>query len=291
MTPMVTIASALLEATHRLAAGGIENPRGEARLLLSHALGFGPEKIIGHSELAIDDDGLTNFEAALSRRVRREPMSHVLGKREFWSLDFRVTPDTLDPRPDSETLVDAVLEHTVGGKRSLRVLDLGTGTGCLLLAILSELPNAAGVGVDISPAALAVARENSAMLGLDKRADFKIGDWDAGLDGDFDIIISNPPYIPTADLDRLEPEVGRFEPRLALDGGIDGLSEYRTLAPVIKRRLCCRGTAFIELGEGQFESVAEIMTGMELEISDRRHDLGGVPRCMVVQRATALTNR
>jgi release factor glutamine methyltransferase len=286
---MVTIATTLADAARRLGGGGIANPRGEARILLSHVLGLGAEKIIGHPDFEIDGDSAIKFEHALSRRVRREPMSHVLGKREFWSLDFQVTPDTLDPRPDSETLVEAVLEFTIDRKRCLRVLDLGTGTGCLLLAILSELPNATGVGVDISPAALEIAKVNSAALGLDGRAEFRLAQWDAGLDGDFDIVVSNPPYIPTGELELLEPEVARFEPRLALDGGGDGLSEYRALAPVIARRVRGPGIAVIELGAGQSGPVVEIMTSAGLHISGQRHDLGGVTRCLVLQRAPALT--
>ena len=282
MTESVTIATVLTDATGRLDAGGIENARGEARLLLSNVLGFGVVKVIGYPELEIDVDGLIAFEAALSRRVRREPMSHVLGKREFWSLNFRVTPDTLDPRPDSETLVEAVLERAVERERPYRVLDLGTGTGCLLLAILSELPNATGIGVDIVPATLDVARENSAALDLDKRSEFRLTEWDAGLDGKFDIVVSNPPYIPTGELDGLEPEVARFEPRLALDGGIDGLSEYRALAPVIARRLRGQGTAIIELGAGQSGPVTEIMTGAGFHVCGQRHDLGGEIRCLVI---------
>lgn len=288
---MVMIATALADAARRLGDGGIENPRGEARVLLSHAIGFGPEKMIGYPEFEIDDDGMLIFEAALSRRVRREPMSHVLGKREFWSLNFRVTADTLDPRPDSETVVEAVLEHTKDRGGRLRVLDLGTGTGCLLLAMLSELPNATGLGVDISPAALDVAKGNATALGLHKRAEFSLAKWDDGLEGDFDVVVSNPPYIPTSDLNGLEPEVARFEPRLALDGGMDGLSEYRALAPVVARRLRRGGTAVIELGAGQSVSVSEIMIAEGLQVIDQRHDLGGVIRCLVLRRIPVLTNR
>jgi release factor glutamine methyltransferase len=288
---MATIASVLADAARRLDEGGVENPRGEARVLLSHVLGLGPEKVIGHPELEIDGDGVSKFEAALSRRVLREPMSHVLGKREFWSLNFRVTPDTLDPRPDSETVVEAVFEHISDRGRRLRVLDLGTGTGCLLLAILSELPNATGVGVDISPAALDIAKENSKTLGFDNRAEFKLAQWDDGLDDAFDIVVSNPPYIPTTELSRLEPEVSRFEPRLALDGGTDGLLEYRALAPVIARRLHREGMAVVELGAGQSVPVSDIMNSDGLRIVDQRHDLGGVIRCLVLRHASALTNR
>ena len=287
---MVTISTALTDAARRLDAGGIENSRGEARLLLSHVLGFGAEKVIGHPEFEIDDAGVIKLESALSRRVRREPMSHVLGKREFWSLNFRVTPDTLDPRPDSETLVEAVLKHVVDRGRRLRVLDLGTGTGCLLLAILSEFPNASGVGMDISQAALDVAKENSETLGLDKRAEFLRAEWDTGLAGEFDIVVSNPPYIPTRELNLLEPEVALFEPRLALDGGIDGLAEYRALGPVLVRRLRSQGIALIELGAGQSGPVGQIMTRVGLDILDQRHDLGGVARCLVLRHAPALTN-
>jgi release factor glutamine methyltransferase len=285
---LVTIAAALTEATRRLDAGGIENARGEARILLSDALGFGMEKVIGYPELEIDADGLSQFESSLTRRVRREPMSHVLGKREFWSLDFRVTPDTLDPRPDSETLVEAVLELAKERNRHWRVLDLGTGTGCLLLAVLSELPNATGIGIDSSAAALDIAKHNSTSLDLDDRAEFLQSEWDSCLEGEFDIVISNPPYIPTGELNSLAPEVALFEPRLALDGGIDGLAAYRALAPVFSRRLRPRGILVIEMGAGQLQAVSQIMAGAGLDNLDYRLDIGGVARCLV---ATKLTKR
>jgi release factor glutamine methyltransferase len=289
MTPAVTIAAALTEASRRLGAGGIDNPRGEARLLLCHVLGFGAERVLGHPEHEIGNDALKNFWEAVSRRVRREPMSHVLGKREFWSLDFQVTPDTLDPRPDSETLVEAVLLHVTERGRRLRVLDLGTGTGCLLLAILSEFPNATGVGIDISAPALEIAKANSVALGLDDRVEFHHAEWDAGLHGAFDIVVSNPPYIPTGELAFLEPEVALFEPRLALDGGVDGLREYRALVPVFERRLKAKGVAVIELGAGQSGSVGRLMAGEGFDVVDQCQDLGGVTRCLVLRRAPALT--
>jgi release factor glutamine methyltransferase len=211
-------------------------------------------------------------------------MAHILGRREFWSLDFAVTSDTLTPRPDSETLVAAVLDIVAGRDRPLGILDLGTGTGCLLLALLHELPNATGVGVDRSAAALAVALGNAQALGLAPRVQFHEGDWGEGLTGRFDVVISNPPYIVSADVPNLSPEV-RHEPRLALDGGADGLDAYRALAPHVGRLLEPAGVAVLEIGEGQAPAVEEILRTAGLKPVDRRRDLAGIERCIVARSA------
>lgn len=280
-----TIADALTETAGRLADAGVGNPRAEARLLLRHALELGVETIIGSPEREIDDNARSRLEAATARRAGREPMSHILGKREFWSLEFRVTSDTLDPRPDSETLIEAVLARIADRQAPLRVLDLGTGSGCLLLSLLNELTRATGIGVDIGIATIEVARGNAAALGLDGRASFLPGDWDSGLDGVFDLVVSNPPYIPSGDIDGLQPEVAQFEPRLALDGGDDGLDAFRSLAPVFARRLAKHGIAALEIGFGQAGPATRIMTDAGLDIVASHTDLGGVPRCILLRRA------
>lgn len=277
---------ALLQAAGRqLADAGIDGPAREARLLLQAAAGLSIAAQVADSELTVDAAATERFQALVARRAAREPMAHILGHREFWSLDFRVTADTLDPRPDSETLVQAVLSRLADRKAALRVLDFGTGTGCLLLAVLHELPNSTGLGIDLSPAALAVAAENARALGLEARATFQAGDWDEGLAPGFDLILANPPYIPGGDIAALQPEVARFEPRLALDGGPDGLDPYRRLLPAAVRLLVARGLAAFEVGQHQADSVARIGVDAGLHHVATESDLGSVPRVVVFQKA------
>jgi release factor glutamine methyltransferase len=284
-----TIAEALTDTAQRLRAAGIDGARWEARLLVGHALGLGDETVIGYPERVVPATALEMLDRVVLRRARREPMSHVLGRREFWSLTFRVTADTLDPRPDSETMITATLAVIDDRTMPYRVLDLGTGSGCLLLALLSELPNATGVGTDLSPAALVVARVNALALGFGDRCGFHQGDWDCGLDGDFDIIVSNPPYVPSDEIDGLQPEVSLYEPRLALDGGPDGLDGYRALSGVLARRLAAGGVATVELGANQIDRVTSIMSDAGLDIGPSQNDLGGMPRSLVARARPKLT--
>jgi release factor glutamine methyltransferase len=195
-----------------------------------------------------------------------------------------VTADTLDPRPDSETLVQAVLDQIPDRAAPLRLVDFGTGTGCLLLALLHELPKATGLGIDTSAAALAVAQENAHALGLGSRASFREGDWDEGLAPAFEILLSNPPYIPSGDIAALQPEVASFEPRLALDGGTDGLTAYRRLAPAAVRLLAEGGLAAFEVGSGQADSVIGIAQAARLRHIATASDLGAVPRCVLFRK-------
>ena len=225
-------------------------------------------------------DAAGRFRALIARRAGREPVSRILGRREFWSLDFAVTADTLDPRPDSEAVVAAALRWCEGRTAAPLVLDLGTGTGCLLLALLSEVPQATGVGTDIAAGAVAVAARNAARLGLARRASFLRADWDAGLEGAFDLILCNPPYVPGPAIAGLEPEVARWEPRAALDGGRDGLDAYRRLAPAIAGRLAPGGAAFVEIGDGRAESVEAIMAAAGLWRFAGESDLTGTLRCL-----------
>lgn len=274
----------LKEAAQRLAEAGIAGALREARLLLQAAGDIPVATQVAFPERAIEPAALERFRALVARRARREPMAHVLGRREFWSLSFKVTADTLDPRPDSETLVQAVLDQTPDRSAPLRLLDFGTGTGCLLLALLHELPNATGIGVDASSAALAVARENADALGLAARASLHRGDWDHGIAPAFDVIVSNPPYIPGGEIAGLQPEVASFEPRLALDGGPDGLAAYRRLAPAAGRLLATGGLAAFEVGLGQSDSVIGIGKAAGLRHIATASDLGGVQRCLLFRK-------
>lgn len=275
----------LQAAGRRLADAGVEGAAREARLLLQAAAGLSIAAQVADPELTVDAAAAERFQALVSRRAAREPMAHILGRREFWSLDFRVTADTLDPRPDSETLVQAVLSRIADRKAVLRVVDFGTGTGCLLLAVLHELPNATGLGIDVSPAAIAVAAENARALGLAGRAAFQVGDWDEGLAPGFDLVLANPPYIPRGEIAALQPEVARFEPHLALDGGPDGLAPYRRLLPAAARLLVARGLAAFEVGQHQADSVARLGVAAGLRHIATECDLGSVPRVVVFQKA------
>jgi len=276
-----TIGACVEEGARRLAAAGIEESRREARLILAHALSADIARVIGYPEQPVPDPAA--YEALIERRAAREPLSHLTGIREFWSLEFEVGPAVLDPRPDSETLIAAALDAVPDGDAPLSLLDFGAGSGCLLLALLSELPNATGLGVDRSEEALAVARRNAQRLGLAGRARFAAGDWGAGLDGAFDIIVSNPPYIPAGDIPALQPEVARYEPLAALDGGADGLDSYRILAPQIARLRAPGGIVLLEFGQGQGPAVAEIMRASGLKNHVFYPDLAGIDRCILLR--------
>lgn len=271
----------LASGSARLSEAGVEHSGREARLLLAHALGLDALGLLGLGRQALVDDAA--YEALLHRRCRREPLAFLTGRCGFWSLDLAVSADTLIPRADSETVVEAVLAAVPDRGRALRVLDLGTGTGCLLLAVLAEYERAYGVGIDLSPGAAALARRNAVSNGLASRSAFLCGDWDAPLGSGFDLVLSNPPYIPAAELAGLMPEVRLFEPARALDGGRDGLAAYRLLMPVLQRRLAPGGAAVFEAGAGQAAQVAELARGAGLEVSGIRADLGGVERAITLR--------
>ncbi len=209
---------ALRRGAVRLREAGVDSAARDARLLLAAATGQDQSRLLGFPERPLSAGELATYEAFLVRRARREPVSRILGRREFWSLDFAVTPDTLVPRPETEVLVEAVLACLPAPGAGLRILDLGSGSGCILLALLSELVEAEGLGVDASAAAVAAARGNAAALGLQDRAAFQVGDWAAGLEGRWQAIVSNPPYIVESEIEDLAPEVSRFDPRQALSG-------------------------------------------------------------------------
>lgn len=252
----VVLSAALRAAAQRLREAGIADAMTDARLLVCAAAGIRREDILRDPDLPLDPPAEARFAAMIGRRAAREPVSRILGRREFRSLDYRLGPATLDPRPDSETLVDHALALCPRGV--LRILDIGTGTGCLLLSLLDTLPAATGTGTDIAPDAIRVARDNAAALGLAGRADFVVCEWAGALAGPFDLIVSNPPYIPAADIAALEPEVARYDPRLALDGGTDGLDAYRALAVSVAALLSGRGVAVVEIGAGQAAAVTAV---------------------------------
>ena len=270
----------------RLAAAGIDGAALDARLLLMAALGCDRTALLSRGAEAMPQDAAARYDGFLDRRAAHEPVSRILGRREFWSLDFALGPATLDPRPDSETLVEAALAAVPDRPpdRPIRVLDLGTGTGCLLLAVLHERPAAFGVGLDRSEAAAAVARGNAAALGLAGRSAFLVGDWAAALEARFDLVLSNPPYIPEADVAGLDPEVRDHDPHLALSGGTDGLDAYRALAAALPALLVPGGIAVIELGVGQAAAVPALFRAAGLDIAGTPHDLAGIPRCVVAKK-------
>jgi release factor glutamine methyltransferase len=274
----------LRSAVLALQQARIETASLDARLLLQHVLGVEYGQWLSGSVGTLTSRQYETYLGLIEKRKNRQPLAQLVGKREFWDWVFTVTPATLDPRPDSETLIEAVLEKFRDLRANLRVLDLGTGTGCLLLTLLKLFPNASGVGVDISDAALNVARKNGDALGLTQRVQWVNSCWAEGVEGIFDIVISNPPYIPTQTIATLAPEVRDFEPMLALDGGADGLSCYRAIIPQLQRLLAPEGLAVLEIGIGQEKDVTEMVVNSQLAVNKVRPDLAGIPRCILIEQ-------
>lgn len=276
-----TVARALAEAAKDLAAAGVAAARLDARLLLAHALGTSAERMVTLGARTLSDGERIAFADLLRRRSGGEPTSRLTGSREFWSLDFALTPEVLDPRPDSETVIEAALAR-IEKRSAPRISDLGTGSGCLLLALLSERTDATGLGIDLSAAACRVAASNAHRLGLGGRAAFACMDWaDALVPVPFDIVVSNPPYIADGQIEALAPEVARHDPRSALAGGADGLDAYRRLAPAISVLLAPDGAAAVEIGAGQRPVVERLFAAHGLYLLEARRDLAGIERCLV----------
>jgi len=273
-------AEALRDGAAVLAAAGIERPRLEARLLLAHALGIEQEALLRDLRAPVE---MALYAPLLARRAAREPLARITGRQEFWSLSFAVGPAALVPRADSETLLEAALALFPERGRVTSILDLGTGTGCLLLAALTEFPGAFGVGVDLAPDAARLAAGNAAALGLRDRAAFLVADWVAPLAGRFDLILGNPPYIETSVIPTLMPEVRWHEPLGALDGGADGLDAYRRIVPAIPDMLTPSGAAVLEVGRGQAGLVADMAARAGLA-SKARADLAGIPRAVILRK-------
>jgi len=272
-------------AAVRLGRAGIDSARLDARLLAGHVLGWDTTKVLAYGEFDLSKHQLVQLEALLVRRERRESLAAITGVKEFWGLEFCVTGDTLVPRPDSETLIEAALAAVADKQGSLRILDLGTGTGCLLLSLLSEFPNAWGLGVDVSEAALLVAGKNASLLGLAGRAAFVISDWGATIASRFDLVVCNPPYIADEEFADLEDEVSRFEPRLALAGGAGGLDCYRALAPRLSPLLAPGGRVFFEIGATQATAVSALLSGQDIKVIGILNDLAGNARVVEGQQS------
>lgn len=277
----MTRREAFTQGAARLSAVGIETPSLDAKTLLLAIEDIDASALIADGETAMRDE--KGYDSALSRREKREPVSKILGYRDFWQHRFAVTADVLDPRPDTETLIEAALQSTPRD-RQVRILDLGTGSGCILLTLLDEIPNATGVGIDISPAALRVAKRNAEALNLSDRAHFLVADWFAGLDETFTLVVSNPPYISTEEASTLSPEVRDWDPEAALFAGMDGLQAYRKIADGLAHVLDHDGTALLEIGIGQAPPVSDLLRQAGFRDIDSRRDLGGIERCLIVRR-------
>ena len=289
LAPATTATKAWAELSRVFREAGLESPVIDSRLLVCHVLGIDRLGLLREPHRALADQAAPLIAAA-RRRLAHEPVSRITGQRAFFGRWFKITPATLDPRADSETLIAAALElaapivHTSNGA-PLRLLDLGTGTGCLLLTLLAELPDATGIGVDVSSEALAVARDNAASLGLAERASFRQGHWATGLGGPFDIVVANPPYIRHGDLAALPPDVVSYDPVLALDGGADGLAAYRHILGT-PPQLAARGAMLFEVGQGQADAVQSLLAadfaGRAGAVLHRWQDLSGIDRVVGV---------
>jgi release factor glutamine methyltransferase len=278
-----SVASMRRMLTDSFSRAEIESADADARLLIAHALGVDRAELMANGERALEPGEISTIDALGARRLKREPVARILGRKEFWSLLLEVTPAVLVPRPETETVVEVALDFVVrGGLRleKLRILDIGTGSGALLLALLSELPHALGTGSDISAAALDVARANAERHGLADRCTFVECDIAAGLQGPNDFIVSNPPYIASGDIASLPPEVHDYDPALALDGGVDGLDGYRAIAAEVRRLLAPGGRLIVELGAGQETAVRALFSKAGLAVGKARNDLAAIPRAL-----------
>jgi len=264
-------------------AAGIDDADVDARVLAGHALHLDRARLVSQSDRVLEAREVNAISGLAARRLKREPVSRILGRKEFWSLALAITPDVLVPRPETETVVEGALDFVVrNGLRmeKLRILDIGTGSGALLVALLNELPNATGIGTDISRAALEAAQINVAQFGFESRSSLIACDMAAGVQGQFDLVVSNPPYIARGQIASLAPEVRDYDPMMALDGGGDGLTAYRSISADAKRILAQGGRLFVEMGAGQEPAVRELFTNAGLVVGIARNDLAGTPRVL-----------
>jgi len=273
------------EAAAVLSGTGAADPRRQARRLVSAALAIPQPDLFGHPDRAVDEQQISRVRALLRRMVAGEPLSRIFERREFWGLEFSLSVDTLDPRPETETVIEAVLRREPDRSAPGRLLDLGTGTGCLLLALLAEFPAASGVGIDIAEGAARTAASNAVNLSLADRARFVVGDWATAVSGKFDVILANPPYIASKGLALLPGEVACHDPWRALDGGGDGLQSHRATAEAASRLLSPHGIFASEIGAGQEDAVAAIMKENSLVVDGIEKDLAGIPRCVIARPA------
>lgn len=292
---METRADVLRRARQQLAQAGVDSPDADARILLCHAAEISRSELIGRPDVGVAPAALARFEALLRRRCDREPVARILALRAFHDLDLEVSPDTLDPRPDTESVVEVGLALAGDRDAPIRILDLGTGTGAIVLALLKALPNATGVGTDVSEAALVVARRNAERNGVADRVRFAVSDWFSSIAGRYHLIVSNPPYIATAEIDTLEPEVRRFDPAGALDGGADGLDAYRAIVVRASEHLTDRGWLVLEVGYDQADQVGNLAAAAGLRCiknaAAAQYDLGGYERCVVATTSPGLSKK
>jgi release factor glutamine methyltransferase len=282
--PVETVASLLSWSRMRLTESGVDTPALDSRLLLQQATLLSHEALIAEPDRPVGETEEARFRQLVDRRCRREPVSRILGYREFYGRDFRLGPATLDPRPDTETLITAALA-LLADQPAPAILDLGTGTGAIAITLLAELPGAHATATDISDEALAIAASNAKSHGVHTRLTLVNASWYSGLSCCFDLIISNPPYLDTGRISALEPEVAEFDPLLALDGGMDGLSAYRAIAQGAKAHLQASGHVVVEIGEGQGEAVTALFAGQGLYLQEWHRDLGGHVRALVFGRS------
>ncbi len=287
LTPETSRRQAMRLLAEAFTRAGIDEATIDARLLLCAAAGFDHSALIRDPDLPIEEEAAELALAMAKRRLAHEPVSRILGARSFWSFDLLVTPAVLDPRPDTETVVDGALEVLAERQgEALSILDLGTGSGALLCALLDVFPQARGLGVDLSKEACAVARENLARCDLASRGQVRQGSWEAALPGLYDLVVSNPPYIETAALAGLDPEVRLYDPPLALDGGPDGLTAYREICALLPGLVAPGGFAIFEVGLGQAEAVAALLSSRGFGNVHAKRDLAGVERAVLGQRIT-----
>jgi release factor glutamine methyltransferase len=278
-----TRAGALTILRRAFAGAGLDTPELDARLLLMEALQVDGVEIAVRNDVPLGSAAALRLADFARRRLRREPVARILGHREFWGLDFELSPETLEPRPDTETIVEAALSWVLDRQAILRILDLGTGSGCLLVALLRELPHATGVGLDRSFGALATARQNAVRNGVADRAAFVASDWATAISGRFDLIVSNPPYISSRDVPGLAPEVRYHDPAAALDGGGDGLAAYRIILAGLLDLLAPGGTAAVEIGSTQEQAIRDLADETGLTVAEVAHDLAGHSRAVVLR--------
>jgi release factor glutamine methyltransferase len=269
-------------AKSQLSISGIGTPITDARLLLGFALGSPQERFYGLEDKILNASEIDTYQNIVKRRCSREPVSRIIGRRDFWSLTLQLNSSSLDPRADSETLIEGLKRYMPNKGAHVNIIDLGTGTGCLLLAALKEFPNSYGVGIDISEECIKLAQENATQNKLSSRAVFLQSDWGQKVYEKFDIILSNPPYIEEDEIQTLEPEVKNFDPQIALNGGKDGLSCYRKLGDEFGSLLKKKGLVFLEIGHKQRDQVSDIMALNGLKCLSVEQDLGQRDRCLVL---------
>jgi release factor glutamine methyltransferase len=286
------IKTAINNASLLLREAGVESNRLDANILLCHLLGKSREYIFMKASEILEAGIIDKFNELIKRRVNKEPIAYIIGKKEFWGLDFIVNRDTLIPRPDSETIVQAVLDKAkaiaINSGKYLQLLDIkladiGTGSGCIIISVIKNLPSASGIAVDINVNALKIAKENSLANGVSKQIEFIESNWLDNIDNKFDIIVSNPPYISQADFVDLMEDVKNYEPKIALVSGSDGMDSYRYIASQAKEKLVNNGFVILEIGQGQSEQVSDIFIKQGFVIEDIRNDLSGIARCIIAK--------